>query len=203
MARRKKNPLGDFEDALNSLGFGGSEGGESVTDIDAHDTADTVLNDPNDDIDNLDNPDTNTVTEDNKEVEDPNVHEDNTEIPDNILNNTSDNNTVNVNEEETTEDIDDPNAEIPGEAEQIGAFFDAFAEANGWSVADNEKPTNVNELVDYIKDVVSENSVPQYADDRIAQLDQYVKNGGRFEDFYQTQQRTLSYDNINIEDESN
>ena len=203
MARRKKNPLGDFEDALNSLGFGGSEGGASVTDIDAHDTADTVLDEPNDDIDNLDNPDANTVTEDNKEVEDPNVHEDNTEIPDNILNNTSDNNTVNVNEEETTEDVDDPNTEIPGEAEQIGAFFDAFAEANGWSVADNEKPTNVNELVDYIKDVVSENSVPQYADDRIAQLDQYVKNGGRFEDFYQTQQRTLSYDNINIEDESN
>ena len=203
MARRKKNPLGDFEDALNSLGFGGSEGGASVTDIDSQDTVDTVLDDPDDDIDNLDNPDANTVTEDNKEVEDPNVHEDNTEIPDNILNNTSDNNTVNANEEELTEDIDDPNAEIPGEAEQIGAFFDAFAEANGWSVADNEKPTNVNELVDYIKDVVSENSVPQYADERIAQLDQYVKNGGRFEDFYQTQQRTLSYDNIDIEDESN
>ncbi len=203
MARRKKNPLGDFEDALNSLGFGGSEGGASVTDIDLQDTVDTVLDEPDDDIDNLDNPDTNTVTEDNKEVEDPNVHEDNTEIPDNILNNTSDNNTVNVNEEETTEDVDDPNAEIPGEAEQIGAFFDAFAEANGWSVEDNEKPKNVDELVDYIKDVVNENSVPQYADDRIAQLDQYVKNGGRFEDFYQAQQRTMSYDNINIEDESN
>lgn len=203
MARRKKNPLGDFEDALNSLGFGGSEGGASVTDIDLQDTVDTVLDEPDDDIDNLDNPDTNTVTEDNKEVEDPNVHEDNTEIPDNILNNTSDNNTVNVNEEETTEDADDPNAEIPGEAEQIGAFFDAFAEANGWSVEDNEKPKNVDELVDYIKDVVNENSVPQYADDRIAQLDQYVKNGGRFEDFYQAQQRTMSYDNIDIEDESN
>ena len=203
MARRKKNPLGDFENALNSLGFGGSEGSESVTDIDSQDTVDTVLDEPNDDIDNLDNPDTNTVTEDNKETEDPNVHEDDTEIPDNILNNTSDNNTVNVNEEETTEDVDDPNAEIPGEAEQIGAFFDAFAEANGWSVADDEKPTNVNELVDYIKDVVSENSVPQYADDRIAQLDQYVKNGGKFEDFYQAQQRTMSYDSINIEDESN
>lgn len=203
MARRKKNPLGDFEDALNSLGFGGSEGGASVTDIDLQDTVDTVLDEPDDDIDNLDNPDTNTVTEDNKEVEDPNVHEDNTEIPDNILNNTSDNNTVNVNEEETTEDVDDPNVEIPGEAEQIGAFFDAFAEANGWSVEDNEKPKNVDELVDYIKDVVNENSVPQYADDRIAQLDQYVKNGGRFEDFYQAQQRAMSYDNINIEDESN
>lgn len=203
MARRKKNPLGDFEDALNSLGFGGSEGGASVTNIDEQETVSTVLDEPNDDIDNLDNPDTNTVTEDNKEVEDPNAHEDDTEVPDNILNNTSDNNTVNVNEEEHEEDIDDPNIEIPGEAEQIGAFFDAFAEANGWSITDDEKPKSVDELVGYIKDVVDENSVPQYADERIAQLDQYVKNGGRFEDFYQTQQRALSYDNIDIEDESN
>lgn len=203
MARRKKNPLGDFEDALNSLGFGGSEGGASVTNIDEQETASTVLDEPNDDIDNLDNPDTNAVTEDNKEVEDPNAHEDDTEVPDNILNNTSDNNAVNVNEEEHEEDIDDPNIEIPGEAEQIGAFFDAFAEANGWSITDDEKPKSVDELVGYIKDVVDENSVPQYADERIAQLDQYVKNGGRFEDFYQTQQRYLSYDNIDIEDESN
>jgi len=51
--------------------------------------------------------------------------------------------------------------------------------------------------------VAEENSIPQYADDRIAQLDQYVKNGGRFEDFYQTQQRSMYYDNIDIEDESN
>ena len=58
-------------------------------------------------------------------------------------------------------------------------------------------------LVDYIKDVVEENSVPQYADERIAQLDQYVKNGGRFEDFYQTQQKTLSYNNLDMQDESN
>jgi hypothetical protein len=57
--------------------------------------------------------------------------------------------------------------------------------------------------VEYIKDVVDENSTPQYADDRIARLDQYVKNGGKFEDFYQTQQKSMSYDNIDLEDESN
>lgn len=204
MARRKKNPLGDFEDALNSLGFSGQEGGSSVTNIDNQDTIDTVLDDPNDEIENLDNPDTNTVTEDDENnTTDPNAHEDETEVPDNILNNTSDNNTVSETEQEAEENIDNSNAEIPGEAEQIGAFFDAFAEANGWSVTDDEKPKNVDELVDYIKDVVEENSVPQYADERIAQLDQYVKNGGKFEDFYQTQQRTLSYDNIDMEDESN
>lgn len=202
MARKKKNPLGDFEDALNSLGFGGQEGGSSVTNIDNQETNNTVLDDPNDDIENLDNPDT-TVTEDNKDTTtDPNVREDDTEVPDNILNNTSDTNTVEENEqEEPVEDND--NTEIPGEAEQVGAFFDAFAEAAGWSVDDSERPKNVDEFVEYMSKVAEENSVPQYADDRIAQLDQYVKNGGKFEDFYQTQQRSMSYDNIDIEDESN
>ena len=210
MARRKKNPLGDFEDALNSLGFSGSEGNASVTDIDNQDTATQIIDDPDDDIKNLDNPDDNKPTEDNKNG-DPNAKEDNSEIPDNILNNTSDNNKQDSEQDQYNTDLnqtDDQNQDEnteddPGEAEQIGAFFDAFAEANGWSVDEDEKPKNVDELVDYIKNVVETNSVPEYADERIEQLDQYVKNGGKFEDFYQTQQRTMSYDNIDIEDESN
>ena len=210
MARRKKNPLGDFEDALNSLGFSGSEGNASVTDIDNQDTATQIIDDPDDDIKNLDNPDDNKPTEDNKNG-DPNAKEDNSEIQDNILNNTSDDNKQDSEQDQQNTDLnqtDDQNQDEnteddPGEAEQIGAFFDAFAEANGWSVDEDEKPKNVDELVDYIKNIVETNSVPEYADERIEQLDQYVKNGGKFEDFYQTQQRTMSYDNIDIEDESN
>ena len=211
MARRKKNPLGDFEDALSSLGYGSQEGGDSVTNIDNQDMVNQVLDDPNDAIDNLDNPDDDESTEDKDKKNvtgDPNAHDDDTDIPDNILNNTSTTTVDNSEEDETEEEvvIDNPdnNQTVdPGEAEQIGAFFDAFAEANGWSVTDDEKPKSVEDLVDYIKDVVDENSTPQYADERIAKLDQYVKNGGRFEDFYQTQQRSMSFDNIDMEDESN
>lgn len=203
MARKKKNPLGQFEDALNQLGFGGQEGGSSVTDID---TVDSHVGEPNDDIDNLDNPDGDQPTEDNKDnknTEDPNAHDDDTQVPENVINNTS-NPTEQVDEQGEEEvENDTTDEQNPNEAEQIGAFFDAFAEANGWSVTEDEKPKNVDELIGYITDVVEQNSTPQYADDRIAQLDQYVKNGGRFEDFYQTQQRSMSYDNVDLEDESN
>ena len=203
MARKKKNPLGQFEDALNQLGFGGQEGGSSVTDID---TVDSHVGEPNDDIDNLDNPDGDQPTEDNKDnknTEDPNAHDDDTQVPENVVNNTS-NPTEQVGEQGEEEvENDTTDEQNPNEAEQIGAFFDAFAEANGWSVTEDEKPKNVDELIGYITDVVEQNSTPQYADDRIAQLDQYVKNGGRFEDFYQTQQRSMSYDNVDLEDESN
>ena len=203
MARKKKNPLGQFEDALNQLGFGGQEGGSSVTDID---TVDSHVGEPNDDIDNLDNPDGDQPTEDNKDnknTEDPNAHDDDTQVPENVINNTS--NPTEQVDEQGEEDVenDTTDEQNPNEAEQIGAFFDAFAEANGWSVTEDEKPKNVDELIGYITDVVEQNSTPQYADDRIAQLDQYVKNGGRFEDFYQTQQRSISYDNVDLEDESN
>ena len=203
MARKKKNPLGQFEDALNQLGFGGQEGGSSVTDID---TVDSHVGEPNDDIDNLDNPDGDQPTEDNKDnknTEDPNAHDDDTQVPENVINNTS-NPTEQVDEQGEEEvENDTTDEQDPNEAEQIGAFFDAFAEANGWSVTEDEKPKNVDELIGYITDVGEQSSTPQYADDRIAQLDQYVKNGGRFEDFYQTQQRSISYDNVDLEDESN
>ena len=82
-------------------------------------------------------------------------------------------------------------------------FFDAFAEELGWDVKDDEKPDSMEGLINYIEDTVAENSKPQYADDRIAQLDEYVKNGGKFEDFYNGMSQNIQYDNMDMEDESN
>lgn len=92
------------------------------------------------------------------------------------------------------------------EAQQIGALFDAVVEKFGWNVSDIEeenRPVTVEGLTDYIRAVVDENSIPQYADERIQALDQYVKKGGRFEDFYAAQQQQLNYDSLDIADESN
>lgn len=51
--------------------------------------------------------------------------------------------------------------------------------------------------------VVEQNSRPDYADERIQQLDTYVKNGGRFEDFYQNMSQNINYNDMDIEDEAN
>lgn len=108
-----------------------------------------------------------------------------------------------VTEEPVEEEVDDNKfAEV--EAQNVTALFDAMAESLGWDdVKDNEKPTSVDELVQYMHDTVEQNSVPQYADERVAQLDEYIKNGGNFEDFYSIQKETLSLDNIDIENEDN
>ena len=210
MARKKNNPLGGFADALDDLGLGGTGGTEEVTNIDDQEN---ILDTP--DVDDLDKekdkPDDDTIdhTEDNKSNDqvDPKAKEDDSEIPDDVLNNKpSDNNDDAKDEQDPEEDEDDNEDEEeidPTESKQIGVFFDAFAEAANWDVDEKDKPTSVEELVKYMEEVVDQNSKPTYADERIEQLDQYVKNGGRFEDFYQDQQKGLTYESIDLEDETN
>ena len=210
MARKKNNPLGGFADALDDLGLGGTGGTEEVTNIDYQEN---ILDTPNvDDLDKeKDKPDDDTIdhTEDNKSNDqvDTKAKEDDSEIPDDVLNNKpSDNNDDAKDEQDPEEDEDDNEDEEeidPTESKQIRVFFDAFAEAANWDVDEKDKPTSVEELVKYMEEVVDQNSKPTYADERIEQLDQYVKNGGKFEDFYQDQQKGLIYESIDLEDETN
>lgn len=197
MTKKKKNtPL---DDAIGQL-YGNPQSQEEVTDMD--DLAMRNMETNVDDLDKNDKPDdTGVSTED----EDKNAHDDDSEIPEDVLNNIDHNSNSNDEEdgEEEVDDADDADEVHPGEAQQIGAFFDAFAEALHWDVDDNDKPQTIESLVEYIEDVVEQNSKPEYADERIAQLDQYVKNGGKFEDFYTAQQTRGSYDALDMEDESN
>ena len=199
MTKKKKNtPLDDAMDQL----FGNIQTQEEITDMD--DLAMQNMNTSVDDLEDKTKPDDTAVsTEDG----DKNAHDDDSEIPEDVLNNinnnTSDSNSVEQNEEGDDEEVKNVEDIHPGEAQQIGAFFDAFAEALHWDVEDDDKPQSIEGLIDYIEDVVEQNSKPTYADERIAQLDQYVKNGGRFEDFYTAQSSRETYDTLDMEDESN
>lgn len=195
MAKTKKVDLSAFNNVLDGLGYGNVMHQEEVSD-----TTNDIID--NDDIDNLDNNDdiTSDVNAEDNESTNQNF-EDNTEIPEDILNDTnnttSDSNEDNNSEQNATTEVNE------NEVNNVGAFFDAFAEELGWDVADDDKPTSVQELVDYMGAMIEQNSKPHYADERIARLDEYVRNGGSFEDFYQRQQQSMSYDNMDMEDESN
>lgn len=196
--RRKKASLSAFDNALSKLGYGG-EVTDPVTNAD-NDFAET--SDIDDDIDDLEEDETTPVNdggEDEVSVEDS-QNNDNTPIPDGVLNDSELRDDV---EPEPAEQDDEPSNADQLETQNVRLFFDAFAEELGWDVNDDEKPDSMEGLVNYIEDTVKENSVPRYADERIAQLDQYVKNGGKFEDFYNNMSQTMEYDNLNLEDESN
>lgn len=205
MAKKKSDIPSAFESAMNDLGFGGADIEGGVTNMDVQDQFVDV-----EDIDDNNKPD-DTKSEENKPEDktDENVdeHDDDSEIPEEVLNQMADlmkdANKGQEDEIEETPDEDVTKADVI-EAQQVGALFDAVAESFGWNTADikdDDKPVTVEGLTDYLRKVVEENSVPEYADERIQQLDEYVKNGGNFEDFYAAQQQQINYDKLDLEDE--
>ena len=133
---------------------------------------------------------------------DPNAHEDTTPEP------PANNQEPPKQEQEppVEENNEDPTAEQVAEAQQVSLLFEAIGTSLGWNldeIDEKDKPLTVDDLTKYFADVVKENSVPEYADERIQALDEYVRNGGKFEDFYAKQQQALTLDDIDLEDENN
>ena len=204
---KKKTSTTAFDNAFDSLGLNNAEQGDSIVNLDddIFDQDDITHVQGGDDI--IDNPggennppvDNNTNNTDIDSNQTTNV--DNSQQNDTQVDDTQ--NTVNTDDIDDNDDVDDDNAGLQNEQNNVGLFFDAFAEQLGWDVDEDEKPKSIEDLIGYIEDVVEENSKPQYADDRIAQLDEYVKNGGNFEDFYNRMSQSIEYDNLDIENEDN
>ena len=203
MAKTKKNSIpSGFDDILGNI-YSNAEEGESITNIDD----DVMLSQPPVEPEEPKNePPVSTTEDGNADDTESNVHDDNSEIPEDVINKT-DNNTppVNAADEETHEDNEVTDADVI-EAQQVSLLFDAVGQSLGWNMADikeEDRPLTVDALTEYLGEVVKQNSVPEYADDRVRQLDEYVKQGGRFEDFYSKQQEALSIDKLDMDDESN
>lgn len=114
-------------------------------------------------------------------------------------------------EEEETDTVEkknegseeDEDTESEEESSKVAALFDAIAEELEWEFdEDEEKPTTVEGLVDYFKNVIEENSTPQYASEEVAQLDEFVRNGGKLEDFYSLTP-DIDLDNFDTTEEHN
>lgn len=196
MAKKKNTIPSGFEDLLGNI-YSNAEEGEGVTDMNALMEHNTPLVDFEDDVPPVKPEDGNTADQD----DDPNVQDDTTPEPPVVNNSQSD-----TTDTTTVEDTTDPTEADVIEAQQVGLLFDAIGTSLGWNMADideNQRPLTVDQLTQYFTDVVNQNSIPDYADERIQALDEYVKNGGKFEDFYSRQQQAVSLESIDIEDENN
>lgn len=114
---------------------------------------------------------------------------------------------VKENEEENQKDeeLPDETEEDEVETKQVTAFFDAIADELGWEFTEDEKdekPKTVEDLVRYFKEVIEEQSVPDYASEDVAKLDEFVRNGGRLEDYFSITPG-IDFENIDMEDENN
>lgn len=109
-------------------------------------------------------------------------------------------------EEEVNESNNDPDNDIDNnqgediESNAVTSFFEALSDKMGWELDEDEEiPQTPEELVEYFKDVIEENSVPQYASEEVEALDNFVKNGGNLRDYFQID-GDLDLEEINIED---
>lgn len=109
-------------------------------------------------------------------------------------------------EEEGNESNNDPDNDIDNnqgediESNAVTSFFEALSDKMGWELDEDEEiPQTPEELVEYFKDVIEENSVPQYASEEVEALDNFVKNGGNLRDYFQID-GDLDLEEINIED---
>ena len=107
-----------------------------------------------------------------------------------------DNDTVDEKGEEDDIDSDDGTTS----EELIVNFFDSLSEQLGWSdVEDEDKPKTAEDLIEYFKDVIEENSVPQYASEEVEKLDEFVRNGGNLKDYFSID-ADIDLDIIEVED---
>lgn len=140
-----------------------------------------------------------TVEEEEEEVEED---EEETEEEE-IVEEKKTKSTSKKNKQETEEvEEEEENEE---ESSQVTALFDAIAEELSWEFTEEEeedKPKTVEELVNYFKDVINEQSKPEYASEEVAKLDEFVRNGGRLEDYF-TVSTDIDFENIDMDDENN
>lgn len=107
--------------------------------------------------------------------------------------------------EETIEEETEEEEEVEDNNEEnvVTNFFDAMAEKLNWEFEEGEdKPKNVDELINYFQNVIEENSKPEYSSEEVEALDNFVKQGGDLKK-YLTIDAELDLDDIDIEDEAN
>ena len=103
-------------------------------------------------------------------------------------------------EEGTSSTNPDGDEEDIEEVELVTAFADLFAEELGWEFGENEKPKSAKDIVNYMQNIIDENSIPKYASDEIKELDDFVKDGGNLRDFYsKVYTPEINLDKINLE----
>lgn len=109
---------------------------------------------------------------------------------------------VEIEEEEEEEDDTESEGIDDHETKMVTGFFDALSEKIGWDSNEEgeEKPKTVEELISYFQEVIEENSTPEYANDEMAKLDEYVRNGGDIRD-YLSIDKDLSIDDMDLSDE--
>lgn len=194
----KDNVLNGFQ-VFDDLISGGNKDNDNINDLATGELTDEEL-------EALRNQDNNDDTDDDTDIDDT------TDDDDDVVDGKSKDEPIQQKRKpgrpKKTESVQtvEPNNQDDGtsEGELVSSFFDSLADKLGWDdIEDDERPTTAEDLINYFADVIEQNSVPTYANEEVAALDEFVRNGGNIRDYIKIDAE-LDLDNIQIEDnESN
>lgn len=193
----KKMTLGGFEAVLDSF-IPNNEGGfrNSNTDKNVDINADEFESLNDEELEDIKNNNIEVKNKKEKPVEEDTEEE---EIEEDIVEKPKPNSKSTTEKEVENED----NAENNEEENVVTNFFDAMAEKLNWEFEEGEeKPKDVDELINYFQNIIEENSKPEYASEEVEALDAFVKQGGDIKK-YLTIDAELDLDDIDMEDEIN
>ena len=73
----------------------------------------------------------------------------------------------------------------------------------GFELDEDTKFESLEDVVEFVKEVIEENSKPEYSSDEVAAIDKFVKDGGKISDYIKTVHGGVDVDNIDLTNESN
>lgn len=82
--------------------------------------------------------------------------------------------------EKVSEEIEDLGEYEP---QVVDYFLDQFQKEVGWEFDNEEKPKSIKDIVKYMEAIVQQNTQNAFASDEIAAMNEYVKDGGRIDDY--------------------
>lgn len=200
----KKMTLGGFEAVLDSF-IPNPDGGfrNSNVDENVNVNADEFESLDDEELEDIKNNNIEVKNKKEKPVEEQDTEEE--EIEEEDIEDKSKRKPGRPREEETIEEETEEEEEVEDNNEEnvVTNFFDAVAEKLNWEFEEGEdKPKNVDELINYFQNVIEENSKPEYSSEEVEALDNFVKQGGDLKK-YLTIDAELDLDDIDIEDEAN
>jgi hypothetical protein len=106
--------------------------------------------------------------------------------------------------DDSIDDGDDFKSDPDFEVNVTSFIKDQLSNSLGWDFSEmEEEPKSIEDIVEFMKDLVAENSVPTYANDEVKEYDEFVRNGGDLRDFFkETIQGRINPDEIDITDET-
>lgn len=200
----KKMTLGGFEAVLDSF-IPNPDGGfrNSNVDENVNVNADEFESLDDEELEDIKNNNIEVKNKKEKPVEEQDTEEE--EIEEEDIEDKSKRKPGRSRKEETIEEETEEEEEVEDNNEEnvVTNFFDAVAEKLNWEFEEGEdKPKNVDELINYFQNVIEENSKPEYSSEEVEALDNFVKQGGDLKK-YLTIDAELDLDDIDIEDETN